>query len=123
MFHTASCKPGGSVHINLHVLAKVPQKHGHSKELMCEFMDEMVALIDGTYVSLCGNDRFCTSLNLPGFPGLSTMALGKLWNGPRTASMSSLENGPSHLPTAISLVLISLKASLCCRVLSLLGGV
>lgn len=46
----------------------------------------------------CGKEKFWTSLNFPGFPGLGIMDKGDDWKGPMVRSSSRGENRPIYLP-------------------------
>ena len=70
------------------MVEKVPQVQGYSEESMTVLMEEMGD--DGA----CGNEKSCTSRNLPGFSGLGIIDNGDVWNGPMAASSCRLVKGP-----------------------------
>jgi hypothetical protein len=71
---------------------------------------EMDELMDGLGLEgdrAMGKEKFCTSLNLPGRPGLGIMESGDDWKGPITDWIMSMGKGPMYLPLEISFCTIS----------------
>ena len=59
-----------------------------------------------------GNEKFCTSLNFPGRPGLGIKERGDVWKGPKVSCMSGRGKGPMYLPLMISFCMVSLNSEL-----------
>jgi hypothetical protein len=66
---------------------------------MKELIDELGSWGEGE----SGYEKFCTSLNLPGRPGLGTIEMGEDWNRPISEDSSKAVNGPRYLFLVISL--------------------
>jgi len=72
-------------------------------------------LIDGKGLvefGIDGKEKFCTSLNLLGHPGLGIKESGEDWKGPRVSYMSGRGKGPMYLPLVISFCMVSLNSEL-----------
>ena len=74
---------------------------------MKELIDELGNWREGK----SGYEKFCTSLNLPGWPGLGTIEMGEDWNGPISVDNSEVVNGLRYLFLVTSLSKIFMNSS------------
>ena len=104
----AASDPGGSLAAKRYTVENFPHVVGKLLALIAELIDGKVLVEFG----IDGKEKFWTSLNLPGHPGLGIKESGEDWKGPRVSYMSGRGKGPMYLPLVISFCMVSLNSEL-----------
>ena len=108
MSRVAALDPGGSLTTRRYTVENFPHVVGKLSALSAELIDGEGLVEFG----VDGKEKFCTSLNLLGRPGLGIKESGEDWKGPKVSYMSGRGKGLMYLPLVISFCMVFLNLEL-----------